>query len=130
MDEEVAPKKKRRKIFENITQEKDKSAKYDAYEKLLHEYSQKIYQIWRQIISVVLKEEGNGFIEKRGTVYRSLLQEKVEESVIRFKGSWDVDIYGDEQKQRSTLAYQLRNRDQEFFKQLKGEEENMFALLN
>jgi hypothetical protein len=47
MDEEVAPKKKRRKIFENVTQEKDKSAKYDAYEKLLHEYSQKIYQIWR-----------------------------------------------------------------------------------
>ncbi len=45
---------------------------------------------------MVLKEEGNGFIEKRGTVYRSLLQEKVEESVIRFKGSWDVDIYGDE----------------------------------
>jgi len=36
------------------------------------------------------------FIEKRGAVYHSLLQEKVGESVIRFKGSWDTDIYGDE----------------------------------
>lgn len=65
---------------------------------------------------MLLKEEGDRFIEKRGAVYRSLLQERVGESVIRFKGSWDVDIYGDEEKQRSSLAYQLRNRDQEFFK--------------
>jgi hypothetical protein len=58
------------------------------------------------------------------------LEEKVGESIARFKGSWDVDPYCDEENLRTQLAHQLRNQDKEFFKNFKAAELNLFPILN
>ena len=44
-------------------------------------------------------------------IYHRKLKEKVGESIARFKGSWDLDVYCQEEKLRSQLANQLRNKD-------------------
>ena len=46
------------------------------------------------------------------------LREKAGESIASFKGSWDVDVYGDEEGLRSQLAHQLRSQDKEYFSDL------------
>lgn len=67
--------------------------KYETCEKILHEYTQKIYEFWREIVAVLLKEEGDAFVLLKSQGYRKKLREKVGESIARFKGSWDIDIY-------------------------------------
>lgn len=116
MDEDViatsptlGQKKKRRRIFA-LAQE-TKVSKYETCERVLHEYAQKIYEYWRQIISVLLKEQGDHFVSIKAQSYRKNIKERVGESIARFKGSWDVDIYCDEEQLRAKLAYQLRNQN-------------------
>jgi hypothetical protein len=62
--------------------------------------------------------------------YRRQLKEKVGESIARFKGSWDIDIYCDEEQMRTKLAYQLRNQDKEFFKDLQTADTDVFPVVN
>lgn len=89
----LVQKKKRRKIFA-LTQD-SKANKYETCERVLHEYAQKIYEYWREIISAILQEQGDHFVSIKAHNYRKNIKEKVGESIARFKGSWDVDIYCD-----------------------------------
>ncbi len=81
MDEDVntspvlGEKRKRRRIF-GVTQE-GKVSKYDTCERILHEYAQKIYEFWREIVAVLVREEGDRFVALRGESYRQSLKEKV-----------------------------------------------------
>jgi hypothetical protein len=63
-----------------------------------------------------MEKEGDDFINDKMLKHRRLLKEKIGESVASFKGSWDVDVYCDEEALRNQLAYQLRNQDKDFFK--------------
>ena len=43
----------------------------------MHEYAQKIYEYWREIINVILKEQGDNFIQVKAQSYRKNIKERV-----------------------------------------------------
>ncbi len=59
----------------------------------------------------IFEEAGKKFFNSKCLDYQKKTKEKVGESVVRFKGSRDVDLYGNEEEMRNKLAYQLRNQN-------------------
>ena len=59
----------------------------------------------------IFEEVGKKFFNSKCLDYQKKTKEKVGESVVRFKGSRDVDLYGNEEEMRNKLAYQLRNQN-------------------
>ena len=58
------------------------------------------------------------YIHERAAKHLERLRERAGESMARFKGSWDVDIYCDEENLRNQLAHQLRSQDKQYFNDL------------
>ena len=81
--------------------------------------AQNMYQIWRDILNNLF-DMNSKFYKRRVEAYRENLLKKVCESIIRFSGQWDIDIFENEEKQRNKLVHQIRNQDREFFKTLKS----------
>jgi hypothetical protein len=50
--------------------------------------------------------------------------------MVRFKGSLDVDLYGNEEQMRNKLAHQLRNQEKSFFKDFKNMVGCMFPVID
>lgn len=69
-----------------------------------------IYEKWRKFISHLTEPEGLLLITAYGNEYRKKLVQLLGESVIRFKGSWQFDIYSKEDGLRNKMAYQIRNQ--------------------
>jgi hypothetical protein len=81
-------------------------------------------------VGVLFKEEGEKYFQARSDEYMQHVRERVGESVIRFKGNSEVDMYGDEEQMRNKLAYQLRNQDKSYFRDFKAQEANIFTILD
>lgn len=45
--------------------------------------------------------------------YKQRLNKLIGESVIRFKGSWDIDFYASEEALRNKMAFQIRTQTKE-----------------
>lgn len=76
---------------------------------------------------MIFTESGKIFFTKRCAEYSKKMKEKVGESIIRFKGSRDVDHYCDEEEMRAKLAYQLRNQDKEYLRDCRS---NLFPVID
>lgn len=108
--------RKRKRIFS--TTREHRLERYQTSELYLHETAQKIYSIWRDLLGALFTKEGDAFLAERAAKHLTRLREKAGESMARFKGSWDVDIYCDEEALRNQLAHQLRSQDKEYFSDL------------
>jgi pimeloyl-ACP methyl ester carboxylesterase len=119
-DEETVadqPQSRRRKRIFSTTRE-HRLERYQSSELYLHETAQKIYCIWRQLLGVLFSSEGDAFVAERAGKHLARLREKAGESIASFKGSWDVDIYCDEEALRNQLAHQLRSQQKDYFSDL------------
>lgn len=86
--------------------------RYESAEQYLHETAQKIYSLWRDLLNSLFTKEGDAFLAERAHTHFKALKERAGESVARFKGSWDVDPYSDEEALRLQLAQQLRSQEE------------------
>ena len=106
--------KKRIPIFKAMSEEE--LEQIAVCERVLHGYSQKIYELWRELTKSLMGMLGDQFVQRRGEEFRQRLRDKVRESVSQFKGSWDVDQYCEEASIRGKLAYQLRHQHHQYDK--------------
>lgn len=58
----------------------------------------------------MVQPEGIILVNAYKAEYRKKLESLLGESIIRFKGSFDVDIYSKEETQRNKMAYQIRGQ--------------------
>lgn len=84
----------------------------------LHSTAEQIYHVWIALINTVFTAQYTQWFSKKCLDYQHQIKEKVGESVVRFKGSRDVDLYGAEEQMRVKLAHQLRNQDKYLFRDL------------
>lgn len=108
--------RRRKRIFS--TTREHRLERYQTSELYLHETAQKIYTIWRELLGSLFSKDGDMFVNERAGKHLRSLREKVGESIASFKGSWDVDVYGDEEGLRNQLAHQLRSQNKEYFSDL------------
>lgn len=57
---------------------------------------------------VLTKKESEAKINKLENQYDKKLKKLIGESVVRFKGSWDIDLYAKEITHRNKMAHQVR----------------------
>lgn len=79
----------------------------------MHQNAQKIYSVWRELIVTLFNSESSQYFTTKKQKYRCNLKEKVGESVTRFHGKWDLDIFNEETTARNRLADKLRSQNKE-----------------
>lgn len=77
---------------------------------MIHENALTIYEKWRKILNLLMESQGWIMLDAYLCEYNQKYEKLLNESVIKFKGSYDVDIYANEELQRNKMAYQIRSQ--------------------
>ena len=65
----------------------------DDYEKNSHKNSVKISSKWRELIEIFNTPSFHAAMNVLHNEYMEKMKKLMGESVVRFKGSWDIDLY-------------------------------------
>lgn len=65
----------------------------DDFEKDSHKNSVKIYSKWREFVGILNAPSFHSAMNALHNEYMEKMKKLMGESVVRFKGSWDIDLY-------------------------------------